>query len=257
MRRSFLLVLGAFILLVAVVVVLMYRAATPPRYVVTIDDREDVVTLPAPTTNRLVASATKSATQNSGTAMDAAKEAEREAILEAFQGAMDDNDEERILVESMKLMKHSDPAIRRDAVMGLRWIGAKGLVALSDMLYDKDPDVAREAAEAWLDEMREMNDNETKAEFLGNVYDVDSLDENTLNELLALFLDLPEHLAARQLFEMLKHSKKPEYQEEILVTLNFVIQPDESFEMDNLPQAMRDIEAWVQNNWNGVVEEDE
>jgi len=183
---------------------------------------------------------------------------ELDKILETWQHVMDENDDDGILAESVKLAKHHDPEVRASAVEGLAWIGPKGVVALTDMLYDKDPGVAKDAAEAWLREMRDMEDGQMKSELLSMAAgDVDKLDEDTLLELLSLFHDIPEHAAALRLFEMLKTSQNPDYIREILDTLNFVIQPDDDFDIENMKNAVRQIEAWLADPKNQTPEQGE
>ena len=253
MRKTFLLVLGGFILLVAVVVVLIYRAALPPPRTPVIIDLPSEGETPPPVINNPVAptSAVERAAQTSEEDEEEAKEKKREEIRAAWQDAMDNmEDEERILQESIKLMKHPDPEIRLSAIEGFRWIGAKGLVPLMDMLYDKNPEVAREAAEAWLDEMGDLEDEAAKAEILANVYDVDSLDEDTLHSLLAQFLDLSDYLAVPKLYEMLQNSKNPVYIEELLDTLYFHVGGEQRFAIENMDESKREIEAWMAENKN-------
>jgi len=178
-----------------------------------------------------------------------------EAFLEEWQSAMDDNDDARIREESLRLMKHPDPEVRGHAVDGFSWIGALGLVPLADMMYDPNREVARKAAEAWLEEMRDMKDGATKAEILGlAASNADRLDAETFSELLSAFDDLPEHLAAKQLLDMLKSCQKPEYISEILEAFDFIIQHDESFE--DKAKAIPVIEAWLKDPANIQKPED-
>jgi len=189
---------------------------------------------------------------------DLEKQNALEKFLEEWQSAMDDNDDARIRAESMKIMRHPDPEVRKHAVDGFSWIGAKGLVPLAEMMYDRNRSVARQAAEAWMDEMREMKDDATKAEILGLAAagGVDRLDEETFNELLSLFDDLPEHLAAKQIYDLLQTSQKPDYIESMLDALGFIIQPDEPFGETFTEEVKTIIEDWLKNPENADEPED-
>jgi len=180
------------------------------------------------------------------------------AFLEEWQNAMDDNDDARIHAESAKLMKHPDPEVRKHAVDGFAWIGLKGLVPLAEMMYDRDPEVARNAAEAWLEEIADMKDDASKAEILGLAgANVDRLDEETFAELLAAFDEIPEHLAAQQIYAMLQTSQNPSYIEEMLDALQFIVQPDEPFGETFTLAAKKAIEEWIEQNKNNPVEDED
>ncbi len=263
MRRSFLMFLGLFILLMIAVTLAYFtlakRGKTQPQPV-----KPPAVALTKPLAPQPTDAVTRATTQATAPTTNAELSAEdiannkREAILEPWQSAMDDDDATRILAESMKLMKNPDPEIRSKVVEGLNWVGPKGLVALTDMMYDSDPEVAREAAEAWVEEMRQMeNDDATKAELIGMAAaDVDRLDEDTLNEMLSLFPDISEHQAAPQLYEMLKASQNPDYIREIINMLEFVIQPGDAMDGEDKAAAMRIVEQWLKEH-EGHVDEKE
>ena len=172
-----------------------------------------------------------------------------EALVKPWQDAMDDNEDNAILRESLKLINHADPEARAKAVEGLRWLGPKGMVGLANMMYDHDPDIAKDAAEGWIDEMRDMDDDDMKAALLDlATQNVDALDEDTFTDLMFLFLDLPEHLAATKLLAILKSSNNPDYIEEILQTLHSVVLPDEHFETK--AKTIPFIEAWLKDPAN-------
>ena len=174
------------------------------------------------------------------------EEKEREKILAVYQDALDDDDEARILAEALKLVKHPDPEVRREIVFGLRWIGPKGVVALTDMLHDPDPEVTKDAAEAWLNEIADMEDKQMKAELLGMAaQNPDALDDDTFSELVFNFLDIPAHLAVPRLFDMFQKTQNPERKEEILDPINVHVEPDELFDMDDLPRFFKEMPEWL------------
>ena len=267
MRRSLYVYAGAAILAAIVAIVMFHnRARRPPQFNGDDPDglrtQETAAPVPpeiAPGTNTPVVAAnpTNSTAAVSRAELEEEREKARrlEAILETWQAAMDENDNEAIRVESIKLMRHLDPEVRASAVEGFAWIGPKGLVPLTEMLRDRAPEVAKEAAEAWLSEMRDLEDGATKAELLGLAAAVvDSLDEETLLEILDMFSAMPEILAARQVYEMLLSSKNPDYIREMLDTLNFIMQPEVDFGEVLTEAAKQTMEKWLEEHKNDPIE---
>ena len=270
MRRSILFFAGGFVLLVAVCMAVFFYmvqknmprpdpAHSNPAAAQQAGDGQTLENTPAPGDPEEPAKTNPEPPRNDTPAETNEKVAERDRILEAvakpWQDAMDDNDENAILKESLTLSMHPEPEIRAKAVEGLRWIGPKGIVGLANMMYDRDREIAKDAAEGWLDELREMDDDDMKAALLElATQNVDALDEDTLNDVLSLFEDLPEHLAATKLLEILKGSNKPDYIETILDSLGFIIQPDEPFE--DKAKAIEEIEAWLKDPENFDKPED-
>ena len=259
MNRIHLIFAGMFVLLVAVVAVVFFRvAAKKPRVVV--DYQELDLKTVEPSTQGVIAvsiatnqtAATVATRVDDEAAREAIAVAEREKKLEVWQAAMDSNDEELILAESVKIMKNSDPEIRLSAVEGLTWIGAKGLIALTEMMYDRDPEVAKAAAEAWLDGVEEM-DEELAAELLNLVTDtLDRLDEDTVIEILHQYENMEELRAANPLYNILKNTQNPEYLEYLYETINFVIQPETP--VDNKDDAMKALEDWMREHKDDVLQ---
>ncbi|MCL1887513.1 MAG: hypothetical protein FWF96_01405, partial [Kiritimatiellaeota bacterium] len=100
-------------------------------------------------------------------------------------------------------------------------------------------DVAKAAAEGCLEDIREMDDDVMKADLLDMVMlNPDRLDEDTFNEALSLFDDLPERLAAEKLIEILKKTNNPEYASEEIDALQFILQADPPLDNENKAESL-------------------
>lgn len=209
-----------------------------------------------------VASPGKAAADRATPAADPATmtEEEREAfaerVTERLQEALDDDDPLRILPEAKKLMAHPEPFVRMKVVEALDWIDEKGVVLLTDLLHDPDPEVAAAASEAWFEQIRDVEDDTTKSELLGlAVLPVDGLTEDFLVEALDQLSSIAEYPAAQLLNEMLKNCMREDFQEHILDTINFVTQPDEMPE--DKAQALKILEEWLSNPENQKTDDED
>ena len=263
MRRLIILYVGIFVLLVAVfMVAFVYFAKkqVPQVHVVpnkNLPQMAKLIDRPGADTNAV--SATQATTEESPrekTEAERERELWLEKTLKDWQDAMDSNDENDILAESRKIMKHEDPEVRLRAVEGFAWIDAKGLVPLTEMLYDPDPEVAKEAAEKWLNEMRNVEDENSVADLLDvAAASPDGLNEDTYIGVLDMYEAMKnEYLAACKVYEIYKNTNNPEYISHALDALNFILQPEDRFEYPPTPAMIKEIERLIKEKENQPVE---
>lgn len=80
----------------------------------------------------------------------------------AIQDALDDDDEKGILELAELVKKCENPEVREHLVDALCWIGEDAMPELTELMSDKNPDVAEAATEAWQHSLFDMDFGEKR-----------------------------------------------------------------------------------------------
>jgi hypothetical protein len=114
--------------------------------------------------------------------------------LDDLQLALDNENLEKVRAASAALARSPSPYVRGKVVESLRWFKQPAVVDLRGMLRDSDAEVAGDAQDGWLDAVKTIADEETKAkelyEGMTQIQDVDALRESVME-----FYDLDDGLA--------------------------------------------------------------
>jgi hypothetical protein len=94
--------------------------------------------------------------------VDAAAQAEAERVIGPFQERLDSDDLKVVAAAGRQIMGHANKFVRIKAVEALAWADEAGYKDLTGMIRDKDPEVAREALDAWALKTQTMENSKNK-----------------------------------------------------------------------------------------------
>lgn len=153
-------------------------------------------------------------------------------ITKVLDDLLDDDNFEAVLREAARLKTHADAEVRSRVAFALHWTGVKGLGELTSMLGDSDPDVAREALDYWKSSLAEVDSSPDKAALLSAAAQAlgPEMDSETFGELLSEFSMLDEYDAVPSLVDLLKQTEEPERIQEIIDTIDPIINSDTPME---------------------------
>jgi len=104
--------------------------------------------------------------------------------LDDLQLALDNENLDKVRAASAALVRSPSPYVRGKVVESLRWFKQPAVVDLRGMLRDSDAEVASDAQDGWLDAVKTITDEETKAkelyEGMRQIQDVDALRESVM-----------------------------------------------------------------------------
>ncbi len=92
--------------------------------------------------------------------------AEEQQVIDEIDRLLGDDEVKTAVQLARRLMKSSNPDVRREAVDAFGWAGTQGLTELSEMLVDPDPDVAGDAFDNWESAAEDVEDEATQANVL-------------------------------------------------------------------------------------------
>jgi hypothetical protein len=122
--------------------------------------------------------------------------------LDELQLALDDENLDKVRAASAALARSASPYVRGKVVESLRWFKQPAVVDLRGMLRDSDPEVASDAQDGWLDAVKTIADEETKAkelyEGMTQIQDVDALRESVME-----FYDIDDGLALQYIVNLI------------------------------------------------------
>jgi len=162
-------------------------------------------------------------------------------ITKVLDDLLDDDNFEAVLREAVRLKTHADAEVRSRVAFALHWTGVKGLGELTSMLGDPDPDVAREALDYWKSSLAEVDSSPDKAALLSAAAQAlgPGMDSETFGDLLTEFSMLDEYDAVPSLVDLLKQTEEPERVQEIIDTIDPIINSDAPME------TKKDVESAV------------
>lgn len=107
------------------------------------------------------------------------------ALAARLQAALDDGNFTNVLAAVREILAGNNQELRRQLPAALDWFGIQSLKELTEMLFDKDPQVAAEARDVWGRALDGIENLETKAEVLDAglraITDEDSLEQLVMN----------------------------------------------------------------------------
>ncbi len=122
--------------------------------------------------------------------------------LDDLQLALDDEDLGKVRAASAELARSPSPYVRGKVVESLRWFKQPAVADLRGMLRDSDAEVASDAQDGWLDAVKTIADEETKAkelyEGMTQIQDVDALRESVME-----FYDIDDGLALQYIVNLI------------------------------------------------------
>lgn len=122
--------------------------------------------------------------------------------LDDLQLALDDENFGKVRAASATLARSPSPYVRGKVVEALRWFKQSAVVDLRGMLKDSDAEVASDAQAGWLDAVKTIADEETKAKELCDgmtqIQDVDALRESVME-----FYDIDDGLALQYIVNLI------------------------------------------------------
>lgn len=153
-------------------------------------------------------------------------------ITKVLDELLDDDNFDAVLREAARLKTHADAEVRSRVAFALHWTGVKGLGELTSMLGDPDPDVAREAMDYWKSSLAEVDSSPDKAALLSAAAQAlgPGMDSDTFGDLLTEFSMLDEYDAVPSLVDLLKQTEEPERVQEIIDTIDPIINSDAPME---------------------------
>lgn len=153
-------------------------------------------------------------------------------ITKVLDDLLDDDNFAAVLREAVRLKTHADAEVRSRVAFALHWTGVKGLGELTSMLGDPDPDVAREALDYWKSSLAEVDSSPDKAALLSAAAQAlgPGMDSEMFGDLLTEFSMLDEYDAVPSLVDLLKQTEEPERVQEIIDTIDPIINSDTPME---------------------------
>lgn len=153
-------------------------------------------------------------------------------ITKVLDDLLDDDNFDAVLREAVRLKTHADAEVRSRVAFALQWTGVKGLGELTSMLGDPDPDVASEALDYWKSSLAEVDSSPDKAALLSAAAQAlgPEMDSDMFGDLLTEFSMLDEYDAVPSLVDLLKQTEEPERVQEIIDTIDPIINSDTPME---------------------------
>ena len=128
---------------------------------------------------------------------------QEQVLMANMHELLDKEDEAGALQLARKLLTSEDTDVRGDVVSVLGWIGLKALPELSKMITDPDSEVAGSAIEQWKNAVREMPEEDAKAEVLMAGLSVIE-DQEERESCLMEFNELADQLAVRSMVKLIQ-----------------------------------------------------
>lgn len=126
-----------------------------------------------------------------------------EKSLERIDGLLADENLNDACALAKTLMNNKDPEVRQEVADIFGWIGLKALTELSQMLKDKDEDVASTALQHWESTVDDISDDTLKAQIL--VAGVNVLqNQDDIESVIMMFDSMDDQIGVRAIVKIIE-----------------------------------------------------